>query len=284
MEASYMQFQCLVLDFDGTFTDVEQEAAPFFGAYREQLCGELGPGADRSWDEAYARIEQAPADFGWEYDGRIVAPSQADPYIRATAIAQILLEDYGYDPAGRSDLLENLYRSNYEKSHTVFRPEARDVAEALLALETPVFVVTNSHTDAVQKKIESLAPKGLEKLTLFGNAKKYVVAEAEDRDSRFDGLPESTSVDGLSRPILLRRGRYYELLREIWTRTATSPEGMLVCGDIFELDLAMPAALGAHVHLVTRAGTPEYEVRAARNHPRGATSEDLSGLLTRLGL
>jgi hypothetical protein len=44
---------------------------------------------------------------------------------------------------------------------------------------------------------------------------------------------------------------------------------MVVVGDIFELDLALPLALGARVGLATGARTPPYEVAFVENHPRG---------------
>ena len=55
------------------------------------------------------------------------------------------------------------------------------------------------------------------------------------------------------------------------------------CGDTWEMDLAMPYALGANVHLLDRAApfeTYPYERQAlAACGDRGKTSVDLSGLL-----
>ena len=98
--------------------------------------------------------------------------------------------------------------------------------------------------------------------------------------TRFDALEESTQIPGLDRPVYLRRGRYYEVLRDIWTRTEATPESTFVCGDIYELDLALPAQLGARVHLVARASTPAYELDAAE--AAGGWSHDLDGVLESL--
>jgi hypothetical protein len=52
------------------------------------------------------------------------------------------------------------------------------------------------------------------------------------------------------------------------------------CGDIWEMDLAMPYALGAKVHLLDRTApfdTCPYERQALAAY--GKTSADLSGLL-----
>ena len=88
-------------------------------------------------------------------------------------------------------------------------------------------------------------------------------------------------VPGLERPLYLRRGLYFEVLSAIWSATGASPEGTFVCGDIFELDLALPAALGARVHLVGRSSTPEWE-RSAVERAGGSYSDVLSGLLERI--
>src|SRR5262249_18805168 len=154
------------------------------------------------------------------------------------------------------------FRANYAKAGSVFRGDARAVIERLLATGLPIYVVTNSDTDAVLRKIETLGADGRDRLRVFGNARKYVIVEPEASDARFLALPETLAVGGLARPIFLRRGHYYSLLSRIATETAVAPERTLVVGDIFELDLALPASTGYSVHLVVRARTPAYE-RAA---------------------
>jgi len=279
-----MDFDCIILDFDGTFTDVEREAIPFLAAYRDDLAETLGAGAIEGWDEVAAEIGKNPDNYGWEFDGRIVAPSHADPYIMATSTAQKLFDDHGVmtDPVERRSFLEVVFRRNYPKAANVFRPDARDVVEALLATELPVFVVTNSLTDAVEDKLDDLAPKGREKLRVFGNAKKYVIAEPEGDASALDDLPESQSVPGLDRPIFLRRGLYWDALATVLADTGATPARTLVAGDIFELDLALPAALGFPIHLVARPGTPTYERQAVTTHVRGVVSEDLAAVASRV--
>jgi phosphoglycolate phosphatase-like HAD superfamily hydrolase len=279
-----MRFELLVLDFDGTFTDVEKEAIPFLAAYRADLEARLGAEAVEGWDEVATHIGESPERFGWEFEGRIVAPSHADPYVMATSTAQKILDDHGLvtDPAERRRFLEEVFRANYAKASSVFRPEAREVAEALLATGAPVYVVTNSSTDAVHVKLDALAPRGRERLTVIGDAKKYVIADPGAPDPSFDALPETRALSGLERPIYLRRGLYFEALAAALAAAGATPDRALVCGDIYELDLAMPAELGFHVHLVARPGTPSYEREAVAAHPRGAVSETLDAVLARL--
>lgn len=281
-----MRLDCVILDFDGTFTDVEEEAGPFLAAYRDELAERFGDALASRWDEVAATIQSAPESYGWEYEGRIVAPSHADPYILAVSTAQQLLDEHGLlaDLAERAAILEALFRSNYPKAHNVFRPDAREVVETLLATDLPVHVVTNSHTEAVERKLDDLAPAGRERLRVHGNARKYVIADAEPPDERFERVPEEQRIEGLSRPVLLRRGRYYEVLRSVMEEAGAAPERTLVCGDIYELDLALPAALDMPIHLVCRPGTPTYERRAVSGLAHGAVSEDLRCVLHRLGL
>ena len=279
-----MALSLIILDFDGTFTDVEAEAGPFLAAYRDELAEKFGADLAGRWDEVSEEIRRQPEGYGWEFEGRIVAPSHADPYILAVSTAQRLLSDHGIltDLAERSAFLEALFRSNYPKAASVFREDAREVVDALLDTGMPVHVVTNSMTEAVERKLEELGPKHRSRLVVHGNARKYVIAPAEPTDERFEAVPESLSLEGLERPVLLRRGRYYSVLREIWKSEGATPEETLVCGDIYELDLALPAALDMHVHLVCRPGTPAYERRAVDRLSRGAVSEDLRSVLDRL--
>ena len=97
-------------------------------------------------------------------------------------------------------------------------------------------------------------------------------------------MPESIQFDGLlPRPVYLRRGKYYEALRDIWNQTGTGPESTLVAGDIYELDLALPIELGLQVHLVTGPTTASYERAAlAALGPRVSSGDRVSDVLARL--
>ncbi len=277
-------FDCIILDFDGTFTDVEKEAVPFLAAYRDDLAAEVGEEAIAGWDEAAASIGADPDSYGWEFDGRIVAPCHADPYIMATSTAQKLLNEAGLllDPETRRSFLEELFRRNYPKAANVFRPDARRVVEELLATELPIYVVTNSLTDAVEAKLDDLAPEGRERLQVYGNAKKYVVTDPERDAGGLEDLPDTLALPGLDRPIFLRRGLYWDALSSVLADAGATPARTLVAGDIFELDLALPAALGFAIHLVARPRTPGYERDAVAAHVRGEVSEDLESVARRV--
>lgn len=280
-----MSVECIVLDFDGTFTLVDREAVPFVEGFLADLRDLVGHDVQSRWDETVQRVKADPDRYGWEYEGRIVAPSHADPYILATTVGQLLLAEAGIaSRAERTEKLQTLYQRNYPKALTVFRPDARMVIETLLKASVPIFVVTNSRTEHVEAKLDELAPRGRAQITVRGDAQKFVLTAPEVVDDAWGRVPAQRELAGLSRPIYLQRGAYYEQLRQIWRETGTDAAGTLVCGDIFELDLALPSELGARVHLVARPDTPEYERRAARARVGGSVSQELSGLLEVLEL
>ena len=51
---------------------------------------------------------------------------------------------------------------------------------------------------------------------------------------------------------------------------------LLVIGDIFELDLALPLCLGARVALMTNDHTPQYEKDFLFSHPNGHLVSNLT--------
>lgn len=276
-----MGVRCVVLDFDGTFTDAEAEAEPFVAAFRAALADLLGRAIDDDWARWQATIEAAPGSYGWEFGGRIVAPATADPYVLSTTIGQAITREAGIlrEPATRSAILEALYQLAYLKTRTVFRPDAREVLDTLLERGLPTFVITNSRTDTVSQKIDLLAPKHRERLVVLGDAKKFAIGEPKDG---WGDVPEERALEGLPRPVLLHRGRYFDAIQHVLRTASCKVDELIVCGDIFELDLALPIALGANVHLVRGPRTPAYELaEMARIGPR-ATAGALRDLLARL--
>lgn len=272
-------FDVIILDFDGTFTDVDREAIPFLARYREGLAEIVGCSIEKAWERSLEAVRRAPDAHGYRFEGRIVAPSHADPYILASCVLQLVMRELGHP----EDLpaLEPLFHDSYAHADTVFRPDAREVAEAVLALGVPVYVVSNSRTDHVVAKLGRLADGLLERIEVRGDARKFELVAASETSRALGDVAETLDVPGLDRPIYLRRGHYHDALVAIWRATATTPERTLVCGDIFELDLALPAALGASVHLVGRVSTPPWE-RDAVVRAGGTFSTDLGGLLARL--
>ena len=271
----------LILDFDGTMTDAEAEGAPFRDGYLEDLAvladlplAEVAALAARYEAEVAAESHA----HGWLYNGHIVAPAGVDPYLRMMPVARKILDAAGAfgSERERSRLLDGiLYKYNYQKTRTVFREGAGDFLRTMGRREDVVTcVVTNSHTEPVQGKIRQLDADGGGVAWLLpqvhGRARKYVL------DDGFDAVPEALDVPGLSRPVLLRRRAYFEVLDGLRQRHGLQWSDVAVCGDIFELDLSLPLALGASVALIRNRHTPAYEQDYLRSQARGAVLDRLT--------
>jgi len=272
----------LVLDFDGTMTDAEAEGRPFRDGYLEDLCTLVGrapndPDVQAIAEEVEAELAEEPASHPFLWMGRAVAPATVDPYLRMVPIAHRVLDRFGAMPGAvdRGRLLGGvLYKYNYAKTlgHPVFRTGAGEVLRALGGRNA--WIVTNSDTHAVAGKVAALdreAP-GVAWLTsrVRGQARKF------DVDDSWTGCDAELDVPELDRPVLLRRRAYHDILRAILDDAGATFSELVVIGDIFELDLAMPLALGARVGLVASARTPAYERAFVESHPRGRVIEDLS--------
>jgi hypothetical protein len=271
----------LVLDFDGTMTDAESEGRAFRDGYLEDLCALVGrPPGDAEVksiaEQVEAELARAPESHPFLWMGRAVAPATVDPYLRMVPIAHRILDRFGAIPSAedRGRLLGSiLYKYNYAKTlgHPVFRPGAGDVLRTLGG--THAWIVTNSDSHSVAGKVAALdreAP-GVAWLTsrVRGHARKFDVDEA------WTDVPSSLALPGLDRPVLLRRRNYYDILREVLDDAHSGFDDLVVVGDIFELDLALPLALGARVGLVSTERTPGYERAFIAAHPRGRVIEHL---------
>ena len=271
----------LILDFDGTMTDAEAEGAPFREGYLEDLAALT----ERTlpWiREAAARYEAVVASesaaYGWVFGGRIVAPASVDPYLRMMPVARLILDEVGAfrSTVDRDRLLDGiLYKYNYQKTRTAFREGAGALLRGL-GTRADVFtrVVTNSHTEPVQGKIRLLDQAeggGVAWLLphVHGRARKYVL------DEGFTDVPEALTLPGLPRPVLLRRRAYFDVLDGLRREAGLDWADVRVAGDIFELDLSLPVALGASVALIANPHTPAYERAYLDAHPRGVVLERL---------
>jgi phosphoglycolate phosphatase-like HAD superfamily hydrolase len=276
----------VILDFDGTMTDAEAEGRPF----RDGYLLDLALLADRPLAEVTAladRIEAdvlaAPQAYGWNWNGHVVCPATVDPYQRIGPVSRGILDHYGVvtDPQERFELLEGtLFRQNYRKTITAFRPHAAEVLAGLRGHET--WVVTNAHADHVKAKIANLSAQvdgGLGWLVdrVRGLARKQVV---DMDDPRVADIPREIFLPGLPRPVLPRRPHYRELLDEL--RAGRPWDQVTVVGDIFELDLSLPLLLGARVVLAGHPFTPPWEKAHVQAHPKARWIEDLRDLAAAL--
>ena len=236
-----MPIRCVILDFDGTFTDVEREAAPFTAAFPKLVADLVGSERVASgWEKAIAEVRANPQVFGWIFDGKVVAPGDADPYILATSAVNRIFDHAGLlrDSRLRAAVVQTLYRQAYEHTEPAYRPHAGETLQELLRRELPVFVVSNSDSATVGRKLDTLGvpvlPQGVPyrpgHVQLFGDARKFAVEEPAPVDGVFTALPVQVAIGG-PRAVFVRRGAYYQVLREIAARTGVGAKDTLVCGE-----------------------------------------------------
>ena len=279
----------LILDFDGTLTDAEAEGLPYRTGYLEDvaLLADVDINQVNEWAKQMdTQLQERPGDYGWRFNNKIVAPACVDPYLRMMPIARMVFDKVNAfpNPNERDRILDRiLYKYNYQKTNTVFRPGAAGFFSRLKELETgenPLYtiVVTNSHTVPVQNKIRLLGEQNNIDFTwlvdrVVGSARKYVIEDS------IDSLPESLSVPNLERPIYVRRSHYHAILSQILADYDSDWKNTTVLGDIFELDLSLPLVMGSTVGLMQNPFSPQYEVDYLHSHDRGAVHKDLDSAL-----
>lgn len=288
-----MALRYVVLDFDGTCTQIELAHAGFAASYLALLerangceAGALQP----AWDAAVAEVRAAAPTAGWTLLGApSTAPAAADPYILAGETTALLERRRAIRvvPA-------DAYARAYAANPAPLRPELPEVLAALVERGLGVGFISNSDPVAIRGRIGDLlnGDRALrDRLVVHGDAAKFRLVElpvgaagpAAAHRAQFEALDGAVRADGLARPIYLRRGAYFDALCGLWRDLGAKRYAIaetLVCGDIWELDLAMPRALGAAVHLIRRAPpfeTYPYEL-AQLGAPRDV-STDLRGLV-----
>jgi len=220
------------------------------------------------------------------------APAAADPYILAGEAALYFARCQ--KKALPADF--DAFGFAYAKAVAPLRPELRRVLERVDALGIAIHFISNSSTTKIRGRIMDLLgddPALDARIGKRGGAEKFAVTElswdddAISADARraFEALPAAGGGPWpLRRPPYLRRGSYMRELAAVWGGDPSRAGTTLVCGDVWELDLALPAALGCAVHLVERGApydTYPYE-RDATTAAGGSISADLNGLLARL--
>ncbi len=277
-----MQDRLIVLDFDGTLTDVEQDGERYTTNYLADLADLTGCNSEQIqtlYERFNTIVHDNANDYGWKYDGYIVAPSLSDPYLRILPVAEMIFDECQVflDSTDRKRLLDRiLYKHNYRRTNTVFHKGTLEFLNSMK--DESLYIVTNSDTTTVCDKIKSLEKNEGDFLFLCertrGNAKKYVV------DQTFDDVPETLSLEGLSRPVYLRRPFYYNVLNTLLKKENKTWDQLLVVGDIFELDLSLPLSQGAEVMLMKNERTPDYECNFLAKHSRGRLVHSVTELST----
>jgi hypothetical protein len=241
------------------------------------------------WYDAQALVRQHSPAAGWMPAGCPAAPVAADPYILADEAAKLIVRM-------RKDVrpLPNVHTEAYVASAAPWRAEALKTFTLLIERGVRIHFVSNSSSAYITERVAQLVGTQqdlLSNISIQSDAGKFRICElswpdqgAVSRKSarKFTALP--AAVGGVpQRPTYLRRGAYFEAINKVLAGDLGLLANTLFCGDIWEMDLAMPYALGARVHLLDRAApfaTYPYERKAIKAcGARGKRSADLSRLL-----
>jgi hypothetical protein len=284
----------IVLDFDGTCTQIP----PIFEAYLDLYCkglNELGLNVTLSeWRDAQEVVRQYSPKAGWTVAVCPSAPAAGDPYVLADEAARLILRRR----RARTSVPPSVHEQAYECARAPWRNEARDTFSHLLERGVHIHFVSNSSTKVIRRRLRELFGDNdplAAKISVQSDAGKFRICELNWGDhatvsvearQRFQALPVTYGekpLPEIERPVYLRRGAYFEAISRVLEGDFDALPNTVFCGDTWEMDLAMPYALGAKIHLLDRAApfeTYAYERRALAGYgDRGKTSADLSGLL-----
>lgn len=256
-----MGIELVVLDFDGTLTEVDKEAIPFVNGYKNDVARDLNidrEELEERWAIAQLIVESDQSLYGWVVNGDIVAPAYADPLILSKVIASLLLDnaELYVNNHERQEALERYFQGNYERMDIFFK-EGVDEFICSLHDEIDICIVTNSETNNVAKKIKLLKTEHSD-VPIYGDAKKYLL------NNVWEGVPKTVEREGYGRPLFLRRQKYWDVLSKIMEQRNIQPEQVVVVGDIYELDLLLPEHKGMRTVLTPRESTPRFEIDAAK--------------------
>ena len=253
----------LILDFDGTLTDVDKN----FHIYEARFAEVFSEDRGISRQEISALLEDAKNKIksdplrGWEKNGVIVAPAIVDPFVFNAVAYQDICQNMGVEPEVRDGLLQQCYREAYKILPTTFREGIESFFSEVEERYDP-FVVTNSDPNHVARELESI---GLKDVRVIGDAKKFLV------DQNWNEVPVSMQPQGFPRAVMLRKAHYARALANI----GAQPQDTTVMGDIYELDLALPDYLRMKTVLMVKDCTPDYEIAHVSKNPRGQIVRNL---------
>ena len=131
----------LILDFDGTLTNAEEEGKSYRTGYLEDvaLLADIEVETALEWAKELEQEILSNADqYGWNFNGKIVAPACVDPYLRIMPISRMIFDRVGVytNLAERDRLLDSiLYKYNYQKTTTAFRNGAAQFFHEAYKLE-----------------------------------------------------------------------------------------------------------------------------------------------------
>lgn len=288
----------VAFDFDGTCTQIPPIWQAFTEEYRNSFFAAVLPVVvtSQDWAEAEQDVKKNSPAAGWMVGGTPSAPIAADPYIMADEVSRLICRQKNIAHA----MPPGLFSTAYDSHPAPWREEALDVLTTLHKRGITIHFVSNSSPRTIASRLDELLGADSEirvAIRIASGAGKFLIQElpwdkpdivSAEMRSKFGALPASDKKSkgrSLKRPIYLRRGSYFQALCATLNNSAEAYASTVVCGDVWELDLAMPAALGIRVHLIERAApfrTYPYEIQKIEQHRAIAEfGPDLTSLIDR---
>jgi hypothetical protein len=287
------KIQHVVFDFDGTCTEIPKIYQAYSNAYRDNFSTSVISVTPEDWTSAEEMVKAHSPKGGWMVGGTPCAPMAADPYMLSDEVSKLICRQKKVTALPPGGLFSQAYNNN----QAPWREDAREVLVALHDKGIRIHFVSNSSSQTIANRLDDLLVGECavrNNISVASGAGKFLIQElpwddqtiSADMKQRFESLPSSTS--GLtplpfSRPIYLRRGSYFQALCRTLENQVDALASTLICGDVWELDLAMPAQLGMRVHLIHREApfdTYPYEIEAVdRLADLGSHSVQLKGIL-----
>jgi len=281
----------IVMDFDGTCTQIPVIYKPFLAEYLAGLNKTVfaqDPVSPKEWMEAQEQVRKHSPRAAWTIATAPAGPAAADPYIFSSECGKYLLRKKNIS----KDIPIEVFVNAQTPNPAPWRPEARNIFETLLKQNIRVTFISNTGSATIIDRLKTLLsvtelPNGL---AVRSGAQKFNIAELTfdskipaDVQKLFQHLPVVHSDTGIGRPVHLRRAAYFEAICSAFGNDLGRMATSVFCGDIWEMDLAMPYMLGANINLVERAApfdTYEFERKGVSSAGRrGKISKDLNGLL-----
>lgn len=286
-----MRITDIIMDFDGTCTVIPDIYQAFLSEYLAGLNNTAFSGSPimaEEWKDAQEKVRMHSPQAAWTIAYAPAAPAAADPYILSFEAAKYLL----WEKNIQKDIPQEVFRNASDRFPAPWRPEAREVFETLLKKNINITFISNSSSRTITQRLLNLfsvqeLPFGI---AVKSDAAKFRIAELswysaipEDAQGLFQVVPVTHKDVGIGRPVYLRRATYFEAICAAFNNDLARLPTTVVCGDIWEMDLALPYELGANIHLIERASpfdTYGYERKATlQDARRGKVSKDLRGLL-----
>lgn len=281
-----MKIENIILDFDGTLTNLEEEASPMLEKWDRLFSEKTGFPYEKLKEEINEISDYVKKDpsQGWKEGQEIVARADADPYTFHTVIYQNLLEkisknneleEYNLpeDKDSQFEFLKEIFGKAYPYAQTSFREGEKATRQFLeeLTKNYNVSIVTNSKKDSVINKLGEL--EGLFPLEIEGRAKKYRL------DNSMNEIPKEYIPSHFPQPVKLRRKKYKETLDKLEENKNFKPGNTSAIGDIFELDLALPEYLNYNIIQIHSPNIKDYEIKHHNSSKNNFYSENYQQIL-----